>query len=701
MSPDNNNMQQGVILNLLQHIARRLWLTHLVERAAVAQAIAGGVAICLVLARWVHDRYIFLAVVLALLPLLLMVTALLGLARRQWRGRLTGRAVHTTWQTLPLHRRIVLVTAALLCVAAAVIFGLPVASHLKMWMIPSVVGAACLLAAFLTLPTVTHRAAAIFVDRQAGLQEKVTTALEWTHVGPAAPLEEGFRTPLLQSAAAACQQVHIARAGYARLDPRMYGIMLAAALVAGLLTTLQPLQASLRAPRPGLLATSKASDTLAEALAQLEKQHKDTTPAADKTVLEPLRQVAKTLRQSDEEVDKLEKELRVADQAREFKEMAERQDADQKTQQEMNRDEALGALAKAAEEMRQAAMAGDGGAASAEGQKAQALKDIEQAAAAAGDKLGAGKMGQDEKEKLKGALARAAGNAAKDPQLKQAFQGAAAAVDKNDGKGLAQNLTAAGTRMAEQTAQKSMTREELTRASQALDQAAREMGGGSQAEQQAAAQGAGQTGSQSGGGAGDDKPSAQNGSAGGEQNGGPQGGGHEGGGQQGGGQQSAGGQDGQEPSAGQQPGQSGGQQAGGQNGAGQGGQQPGGQAAGNGATASADNGGNGSTNLKQMGAPGSHNNPRQAGGVGEFVKIYGEKPIASQGATNKVLGKINPGGAVGSTDVQAMADKADQTLIEYSKEMPAARQAAESAIAKDKIPPQYRDFIREYFDEKK
>ncbi len=85
------------------------------------------------------------------------------------------------------------------------------------------------------------------------------------------------------------------------------------------------------------------------------------------------------------------------------------------------------------------------------------------------------------------------------------------------------------------------------------------------------------------------------------------------------------------------------------------------------------------------------------GGTSTFVKLYGEKPIANAGPTEKVIGKINPGQAVGTVDVQGLADKADPTLIDYSKAKEAAQQNAEDAISKDKVPPQYRD----YFDEKK
>ncbi len=704
-----DNPQQRIILNLLERIQQRLWLTRLLERSAVTLAFGSVLAICLVLARWVLDWNLPLAVGLALVPALAAVVGLIGTARRNYRGRLFNTMGYV-FNRLPGEVRVLTVVCMALSFAAAIFLALPWADGVTMWMIAAVAAAVCLLAGFFTLPRISHRATAIFVDQQAGLKEKVATAFEWANVKSASTMEEGFRAPLLQSAVEACQKVQIARAGYARLDQRVYAITIATILGAAALTLLQPLQAQSHGTQHPLLVVSKASDTLADALAQLEKQHKDPNSTAEKLVKDPLRQLATTVNQSDDDVSKLDKEMQIAQQEKEFKEMQERQDADEAAQKELSTEQALGNLAKAAEEMRQAEMQeGQAGAGEA---KAKAQKDIEQAAAEAGEKMSSGQMTAGQKEKLKTALAKAANDSKKDPQLKQSLEAAAKAVDKNDPKGLEKNMTAAGSRMGEQTGQKAMTKDELASAVKALDQAAQDMnsGGMSKAEQEAGQKGGNNGGSESAQNGGGDQNGAQSGDQnGGQKNADGQSGNQGNEEQSADGQQNGSGQQGSQ--SGQQAGQPGGQQSGQQNGsdgqsasAGQGSQQSSKQGNGNGAMASGSSGesqGSGSTNLKEDGAPGSHNNGNKVGSVGTFVKIYGEKPIANSGSTNKVVGKINPGGAVGTVDVQGMADKADGTLIDYSKELPAARQAAENAIAKDKIPPQYRDFIREYFDEKK
>lgn len=664
--PPEQFSQLGQIVGCLERIRRRLLIVRLCERATLALLCAAPVVLCLTLARFVHQRSLMNATFLALIPGVVSAGLL-------WRARRLGGGLSTD-------ARLALGLAGGLSLAGAVLLYTPMGAALSFWHAPAAVAGLFLAAAVATLPRITPQATAVFVDRHAGLEERVATAYEWAHrSADAGPLEEAFRTPLLESAAAACQRVQVAKVGYARLDRRMY--VVTGTLVCAALATmwLQPLPALGRAgQRNGLVV--KQARNLAAVLEALEKQQQkaDKDPALA-AAAEPLRNAVRELRNKND-MSNLEALDHLKTAREGLQEIKERQEANNDALKSLGGDDVSNRIASAVQQIQKARSMesqGDPGASEAKAQAEQALKDAAQEAA---NKLAGGQMPASEKQKLgaalKNAAAKAGGkadgkNGGGDKQLERSLAEAAESLDKGDSQQLSQHLQDAGNRMADQTSQRTLNGEKLEEAMRRVSEMQNELGGSPQmagGEQGNGEQPSGQQDGQAGG-------AQQAGS--GQQRSGQQGGGQEGGGQQAG--------------AGQQAEAD--QQGGGHEGAGEG------QQAGTGSDGQGGKESGGSTEWAAPGGPGGKTHDRTVGREGTKVRIYGMREVVTKGSTEKVQGPLGAGPTVGSQDVVGPADKNDGTLVDYTQQLPAARKLMEDQMNNQRIPPQYHDLIRSFYDD--
>lgn len=649
------------ILSCLATIRRRLFTVRLMERLALGLATGAAVALPVIGARLLRDRYPEWAAVVALLP---------GVAAglmwvRAWRWAMAGIPAG-------LIRLGAGVAVLGLLLALAVVVSPAVAGVLSVpWLAGIVVAAGAVVGASTVRP-VAPQAAAIFVDQQVGLRERVSTALELLDgPAPASRVEAAFRQPLVASAVQACAAVKHARVGYARLDRRVYAIAATAAIAAVGLAFLTPLPAIATQQRKPYVKVVESTAKLADKLKEIEEQQKHgTDPALDKK-LQPLKDALADLRKGN--MSPFEAGAKLSEARAELQKEKDQMDAADSVEKALEKMKAMDQLSAAADKAKEAeAQAGsDPGAASAK--KAEAQNTIKAAADATAAK--AGGMTDGEKKDMADGLKAAADQAKDNPELQKSLNDAASAAEKGDTKKLSEALADAAGKMGQQSGQRQVTGQALKDAMDAIDQA---NAGGKSADEQLASgtssaeRSGGQQGEQNSGGQQGEQKSGgqQGGQPGGQQNGQP-------GGEQGGQQSAQGGG----PQQGNQPGDQQGSQAG------QG--QSGDQTAGS----------NGSTNFHNPGGPGDQKVGGPIGRQTTMVKIYEETHIQSAGDTLKVQGQLNPKGpAAGTAEVMGEADRNASQIGSYGSQLPAARQKAMDDLQTQQIPPQYRDVIRSYYE---
>jgi hypothetical protein len=644
--------QYGVVLHCVKKVRRRLWLTRLREQTTRFLLIDGCVAIVLSASRWIADRFLWLAVLMALLPAMaaLIISLKAKRERYPW-GVVVGlcsvcSAAFVAW----------------LCIGSV--------THVPAWIIPAAVLALTLPPALATLRPITEKSAAIFIDQSAGLQERVSTALEFAHApAPVSSMEVAFRQPVLAAAADACSTFHTAKVRYARADGQLYPLTVLALAAAVGVSALAPLSAGAPATRQPYLAVVEKSKKLENLLNDLERKKIPDNAVAEKKI-QPLKDTLAELRKGN--MSPFEADTRLAEEKGDLQKEQEQMDAADRVERALDNIKSLDDVAKAGNQLKQANIKNSNGDAAAQAAGQQANQAVKDAANAVGNKMNNGSMSAGDKDKLAGDLQKAADQAKGDPQLQQSLQHAADAAKKGDGNGLGKSLAAAAQRMGEKGAEQQMSGDAVRQAMEAIDQANRTGG-----DDQQTAQG------------NDSNPSSANSSQNGDQNSQQQANSGQGGGQQSG-QPQSGGQKGQ-PGGQQQStsgGQSGGQQSGGGQQTAQANQSGGGD----------DSGSGGSTNLHAPSGPGDHNAGHPLGGTGQYVKVYDEKAIASQGQIEHVSGKINPlGAASGTQQILGQGDKGDPTIQTYESQLPTARKRALDDLQTQQIPPQYRDLIRNYY----
>jgi undecaprenyl pyrophosphate phosphatase UppP len=650
--PSGTESQYRIVLDCLNRVRRRLWLTRFGEHAALFLAVGAGVAIALSGARWVSERFLWLAIVVALLPAVVSAGILFN------RRKLIRRQRDTQ----------VLAGLAACCSVGFVVW-LCVAStsQVPAWAVPVAVMGVFLAAAVATLRPISSKAAAIFVDQSAGLQERVATAFEFaTSAGPVSAMESAFRQPVLAAAVEACHTVRRAKVRYARADGRLYPIAAATVIAAAAVSALAPLPAAAHATRQPYVAVIEKSKKLENLLNDLEQKKIPENAVAEKKV-QPLKDALAELRKGN--MSPFEADARLTQEKGDLQKEQEQMDAAERVEKALDNIKDLDDVAKAGDQLKQANVKNANGDAAGQAAGQQANQAVKDAADAAGNKMNNGGMSGADKDKLAEDLQKAADQAKGDPQLQKSLQDAADAAKKGDGKEMGKSLAAAAERMGEKGAEQQLSGDAVRQAMEAIDQSNREGGG-----EQQSAQG------------GDNPSSEQNGPSTQEAKSGLDNGGQSGQQQQGGGQS---GQNGGQQQAGGQGGQSGGQQGGGQQSA---------QAAGGQSGGDPQSNGGGSTNLHAPSGPGDHNAGHPVGGTSDYVKVYDEKAIISQGQMEHVSGKINPlGVASGSQQILGQGDKGDPTIQTYESQLPAARKRALDDLQTQQIPPQYRDLIRNYY----
>lgn len=656
-NPHDSNPEYSLIVASLNRIRRRLWLTRLAERLALALASGAVVAVFLISARLLRERVPAGSSAVAVLPILIAA----------WLWFRTPRIDNAVLN--PVLIRMGAVIAALLSLATVAVFSLPVWHSLPLWSFSVASLAAFALAAAASVRLVDTRTAAIFVDQQVGLKERVSTALEFLATDPTSALEASFRRPLVDSALVACTTVRTAPVGYARLDRRVYALAVTTLLAAGGLTLLNPLPAIASRNPQQIIIVQSATDLLAKKIKEIEE--KKTTAEADANQkLEPLKLAIQDIKRGN--MNPFEAAARLAEARGDLQKTSDALAAADKVQQALEAARNLDQLSQASEQMKQADLKSAGGEAGASQAKSEAQRNLDSSAESLGDKLNSGKMSAAEQKGLASDLKAAADKAKDDPQLQKSLEQAADAAKKGDGDSLSKNLSEAGARIGQQSAERKLSGQSLRDAMSACDGASNGLGGDEQSAkggQQGSSQdnGGGDNGGQDGGQPGDSGGSQAN--SGGNQNPGQDGGG------QPGGQQSAGG---------------------GANG------QGGGKDGSNSQQVSAGGdsrvGGGGSTNFHGPSGPGDVHQGTEIHGTGTFVKLYAEKLVGTNGKQIKVSGAINPlGPSAGRMEVLGPADKTDKTIVEYDAARGAARARAMDDLSKDQIPPQYRDLIRNYY----
>jgi len=638
--------QQGdgasdTIVSTLASVRRRIFGVRVMERVAVGIAWGAAVGVCLIGARLLEARMSWLAVVVAMLPA--MAAGWLWWKRRGVHGSgvQAGRSVAIA---------AILTGVLALAMAAEALGGK--GAPFPAWMIPTLSVLVFAGAAGVTTPRVNLKAAAIFVDRQAGFEEKVATALEMLNRPADTGLEAAFMAPVIAAAAAACGQVRSSQVRYQRLDRRVYALAATVAIAAGVLTLFPPLPAV--AHVQGKITVSHSGDQarqLQDVLKQLEEK-KLPDDEAKAQALKPIESAIQKLQQGN--MSPIETSA-VLDEAKDaLKKQQDELAATDKVEKMLEAMQQTQDLAKAGEQLAEA-KAGEKGDGSAGASAQQALKDAVKQMA---DKVSSGGMSAEDKKNLADGLRNAAAQAGSDPKLQQELNSAASAAEKGDSQGMSQNLQAAGERMGDQGANRQASQDAVK---QAMDQIDRMQGSGGQgsASSMADQTSGGQQGNQGG-----NQGQNGQGNSGGNQSAGNQDG------QQGGGQGSQGSQD---------------QQAAGGQG---GGQQQGNDLS------------SGSTNMEQRGGPGDHSAGRPLGGKTTFVRIYDEKKTETSGSSEKVGSRINPlaGPANGSKDVMGQADDPNSTIKTYEDELPAARQRAMDELSRQEIPPQYRDMVKAFYE---
>ncbi len=669
-----NPPEYDVIVSSLNKIRGRLWLMRLAERVALAIAVGTAVAVVLVCSRLVCERSVPGAMGIALVPMI-------GAAWLWVKSPRFNNVVLT-----PVLVRLAAVIIAVLCVATLALVSTSVLAQLPIWSIPAGAVAILSIAAAATVRVVDTRSAAIFVDQQIGLKERVSTALEFIHTESGSALEDSFRRPLIFSALAACTEVRRARIGYSRLDRRVYALMVTGILAASGISLLTPLPAIAKRTPTSIQIVARNETKLLEAIKAQEKKFAEEHNDIAEKKIEPLKKAVEGIRNKNmDSVSATEAILKAgAEMKRDFEQGA----ASEKAMAALENANELNPFNKAASDLKDANLQANATAGSGATQTPSQQK-LDQETNALGDKLSSGKMSDQEKKKLAGNLRSAAEQAKGDPQLQSSLNQAADATEKGDGKGLSSAMKDAGARMGQMQAEHQLSGQALKDAMAAADDAAKGMSGMSAGEQQANSGASNPQGDDNGGSQGSGNPGGSD--KGGDQSGNQQGNqqGNQGSGDQANGQDSGGSQDGSKPGDGNQPGA----------GAGEAGQKGDGQAASGSGSGDDNDGGGGSTNIHGASGPGGKHHGNEIGREGTFVKLYESTPINSRGEQKKVSGKINPLKASGgSMDVQMQGDKTDGTIVPYNEQRENLRPKVMDDLQRQQIPPQYRDLIINYYE---
>jgi len=645
--------QEEIIL-CLGRIRVRLWLVRVMERSAVALAWGGVVGVMLTTAWLLRVRFAGWATVVALVPVALGALAWMYAMKLEKKSRVLGIG----GVSAGLARVGAVATAVLAVGMTAAVWGATGAGAVPAWGIMVAAAVVFVVLAVGSVRMIDARSAAIFVDQQVGLNERVATALELLEQPAASALEAAFRAPVIASAVGACQRVKTAKVAYGRMDGRVYAVAATVAIAAVAVSLMTPLPAQARTVKkmsPVIVTNAK---NLQEVLKEMEqKRLPNDKVTADK--LKPLEQALGQLKQGD--MSAIESSAMLDQAKREMQRDKEQTEASDKVQQMLKKMEQTQDFAQANDPMKDAHMQEAQGNANAGSQKAAAEKGINDAAKGMADKMRGGQMSDKDKKDLADGLNKAAKQAAGDPQLQKDLQDAADAAKSGDADKMQQSMQAAGDRMGEQRANQAMSQDSVNRAMAEIDRMQGNSGGTQSTMGQSADGNPGSQGNQ-----GNQGNQGQNGEG---QNGENQGG------QQGGqGQQASSGQ-GQE-----------GTQAGGQAGPGQGGGQPG-------------QGSEASSMMENRGGPGDQHEGGPIGRKESFVRIYDQRTTETNGTTEKVGSHINPlgGPAAGTTEVMGNADKTDATIRTYADELPAARQKMMDELDRQEIPPQYQDLVREFY----
>ena len=659
-----NAAEYQVIARSLNRVRRRLWFVRAGERAVVGLAWGAAAALFFVGARLVVDWSSWVSVTIAAFPVVP--------AAWMWREARKARGVVANTFLI----RIFSVLTVLLAAGTVAAFSSAVAIHAATWAFAALPLAVFAIAGAATVRAVDAKTAAIFIDQQVGLKERVSTALDFLNVAPASPMEAAFRQPVLASAVEACNSVGRAKIGYARADQRLYATAATVAIAAVAVSFLTPLPAAARTSEKQYAVVVEKGKKLEKILEELAQKPENSNEEA-KSKLKPLKTTLAELKKGN--ISPFEAEERLSEERADLQKTKDEQEATDRVEKALDNIKDMEQVKQATDDMKK------GDAAHADGQSSpgdskdgrQAMKD---ATGALGNKLGG--MSKDEKDKLAKGLEDAAKSATGAPDLKDALNKAAESVRKNDGGGLASNLNQAGESMSK-GGNPGLSGQALKDAMDAIDRAS---AGGHGGDEDRAKQG---TGPGNEGNTGGQAASSQQ--QGGGQQGGQQGGGQQQMGQQGGGQQNGGQQGGGQRGAGA------GQTAGGEQGNGK---QNGMSGQGNGGQEQ--NSGGGSTNLHAPSGPGEfgeHAVGRAVGGSESYVRVYDEQRTQTQGETEKVSGQINPlAPAAGTIHVLGQGEKSDPTIQTYNSQLPAARKRAMDDLQTQQVPPQYRDLIREYYN---
>ena len=630
-----NASEFQVIARSLNRVRRRLWFVRAGERAVVGLAWGAAAGLFFVGARLVVDWSQWMSLAIAAFPVVPAVW--------MWReGRKARGVVANTF----LIRMFAVLTVLL---AAATVAALSAAGmmHATTWAFAALPLAVFAVAGAATVRAVDAKAAAIFIDQQVGLKERVSTALEFLNVAPTSPMEAAFRQPVLASAVEACTKIGQAKIGYARADQRLYATAATVAVAAVAVSFLTPLPAAARTSQKQYAVVVEKGKKLEKILEELAQKPENSNEEA-KSKLKPLKTTLAELKKGN--ISPFEAEERLSEERAELQKAKDEQDASDRVEKALDNIKDMEQVKQATEQMKQ------GDATHSDGQSSpgdskdgrQALKD---ATGALGNKLGG--MSKDEKDKLAKGLEDAAKSATGAPDLKDALNKAAESVRKDDGAGLSNNLNQAGESMSK-GGNSGLSGQAMKDAMDAIDRAS---AGGHGGDEDRARQGNAQGNEGNSGGQTASEQQQGGGQQGGQQGGsqGQQGGGQQNGGQQGGGQRGAG--------AGQTAGgEQGNGKQNGSNGQGNGGEQQG-------------NGG--STNLHAPSGPGEfgeHAVGRTVGGSESYVRVYDEQQTKTQGETEKVSGQINPlAPAAGTIHVLGQGEKSDPTIQTYDSQLPAAQ----------------------------
>src|SRR5579884_1555629 len=238
--------EAATITSCLSRVRRRLFLTRLLERSAMGLAAGAAAAIFFVAGRLAIDWSHWIALEIALLP------AFGG----AWLWHVARKSVGIVGTKNFLRLLAVLAWAAV--IIAVALLSAPGTMHAPAWMFAAGTTAMFVLAAAMTVRPVEPRAAAIFIDQQVGLRERLSTALELLNSPPRSEIEAAFHAPVLASALNACQSLRTARVRYARADERLYAAAATVAIAAAAVCLLTPLPAAAnQANKPYLAVVDK------------------------------------------------------------------------------------------------------------------------------------------------------------------------------------------------------------------------------------------------------------------------------------------------------------------------------------------------------------------------------------------------------------------------------------------------------------